>query len=228
MVAENRLSVEDLIWPLFVHEGGKVEAVPSMPGVSRQTISAVVDAVGMAGELGVPAVAIFPVIPLDRKTPTAEEALDPDNLCNRAVRAIKKAVPDVGIICDVALDPYTSHGHDGVMAGDRILNDETVEILCKQAVAQAEAGIDICAPSDMMDGRIGRIRDALDAAGHDGVASSPMRRNMPRASTARSAMRSAPNPTSARATSAPTRWIRPTATRRSGNAPSTWPRVRTC
>ena len=140
-----------------------------MPGVSRQTISAVVDAVGMAGELGIPAVAIFPVIPLDRKTPAAEEALDPDNLCNRAVRAIKKAVPDVGVICDVALDPYTSHGHDGVMAGDRILNDETVEILCKQAVAQAEAGVDICAPSDMMDGRIGRIRDALDAAGHDGV-----------------------------------------------------------
>jgi porphobilinogen synthase len=169
MVAENRLSIEDLIWPVFVHEGDKVEAVPSMPGVSRQTISAVVDAVGMAGELGVPAVAIFPVIPMDRKTPTAEEALDPDNLCNRTVRAIKKAVPDVGVICDVALDPYTSHGHDGVMAGDRILNDETVDILCKQAVAQAEAGVDICAPSDMMDGRIGRIRDALDAAGHDAV-----------------------------------------------------------
>jgi len=169
LVAENRLSVEDMIWPVFVHEGGKVETVPSMPGVSRLTVAAAVEAVGTAGELGIPAVAIFPVIPVDRKTPTAEEACDPGNLCNRAVRAIKKAVPDVGIICDVALDPYTSHGHDGVMEGQRILNDETVEILCRQALAQAEAGVDIVAPSDMMDGRIGRIRDALDAAGRDDV-----------------------------------------------------------
>ena len=169
LVAENRLSVEDMIWPVFVHEGGKVETVPSMPGVSRLTVAAAVEAVGTAGELGIPAVAIFPVIPVDRKTPTAEEACDPANLCNSAVRAIKKAVPDVGIICDVALDPYTSHGHDGVMEGQRILNDETVEILCRQALAQAEAGVDIVAPSDMMDGRIGRIRDALDAAGRDDV-----------------------------------------------------------
>jgi porphobilinogen synthase len=169
LVAENRLSVEDMIWPVFVHELGKNEAVASMPGVSRLTVSAAVDAVGTAGELGIPAVAIFPVIPVDRKTPQAEEAYDPDNLCNRAVRAIKKAVPDVGIICDVALDPYTSHGHDGVMEGQRILNDETVEILCRQALAQATAGVDIVAPSDMMDGRVGRLRDALDAAGRDDV-----------------------------------------------------------
>ncbi|HEY7688713.1 MAG TPA: porphobilinogen synthase [Dongiaceae bacterium] len=169
LVAENRLSIEDLIWPVFVHEDGKNQAVSSMPGVSRLTIAAAVDAVGAAGALGIPAVAIFPVIPVDRKTPVAEEACDPGNLCNSAVRAIKKAVPDVGIICDVALDPYTSHGHDGVMDGQRILNDETVEILCRQALAQAEAGVDIVAPSDMMDGRVGRIRDALDAAGRDDV-----------------------------------------------------------
>jgi porphobilinogen synthase len=169
LVAENRLSVEDMIWPVFVHEAGKVEAVPSMPGVSRLTVSAAVEAVGTAGELGIPAVAIFPVIPVDRKTAAAEEACDPGNLCNRAVREIKQAVPDVGIICDVALDPYTSHGHDGIMDGQRILNDETVEILCRQALAQAEAGVDIVAPSDMMDGRVGCIRAALDAAGRDDV-----------------------------------------------------------
>src|SRR5262245_58193391 len=163
LVAENRLSVEDMIWPVFVHELSRNEVVASMPGVSRLTVSAAVDAVGAAGELGIPAVAIFPVIPVDRKTPQAEEACDPgnlDNRCNRAIRAIKKAVPDVGIICDVALDPYTSHGHDGVMEGQRILNDETIEILCNQALAQAAAGVDIVAPSDMMDGRVGRLRDA--------------------------------------------------------------------
>src|SRR5262245_8653340 len=169
LVAENRLSVEDMIWPVFVHELGKNETVASMPGVSRLTVSAAVDAVGAAGELGIPAVAIFPVIPVDRKTPQAEEACDPENLCDRAIRAIKKAVPDVGIICDVALDPYTSHGHDGVMEGQRILNDETVEILCRQALAQATAGVDIVAPSDMMDGRVGRLRDALDATGRNDV-----------------------------------------------------------
>src|SRR5262245_57925261 len=126
LVSESRLAGEDMIWPVFVHELGKNEAVASMPGVSRLTVSAAVDAIGAAGELGIPAVAIFPVIPADRKTPRAEEASDPENLCNRAIGAIKKAVPDVGIVCDVALDPYTSHGHDGVMEGQRILNDVTV------------------------------------------------------------------------------------------------------
>jgi porphobilinogen synthase len=140
-----------------------------MPGVSRLPIEALVDAVGQAGALGIPAAAVFPVIPRERKTAAAAEACDPDNLCNRAVRALKKAVPDVGVICDVALDPYTSHGHDGLMRGDLILNDETVEVLCRQALAQAEAGVDVVAPSDMMDGRIGRIRDALDAGGHENV-----------------------------------------------------------
>jgi porphobilinogen synthase len=169
LVAECRLGADDLIWPLFVHEEGRTEAVASMPGVFRLPIPALIEAVGAAGEFGIPAVAVFPVIPAARKTETAEEAWDPQNLCNRAVRALKQAVPNVGIICDVALDPYTSHGHDGVMREGRILNDETVEILCRQALAQAEAGVDVVAPSDMMDGRVGRIRDALDVAGHQQV-----------------------------------------------------------
>jgi porphobilinogen synthase len=169
LVAENHLAADDLIWPLFVHEEHSPAAVAAMPGVSRLSIPALVDAAGAAGELGIPAVAVFPVIPVARKTETAEEAWDPDNLCNRAVRAIKAAVPNVGVICDVALDPYTSHGHDGLMRDGRILNDETVEVLCRQALAQAEAGVDVVAPSDMMDGRVGRIRDALDGAGHQQV-----------------------------------------------------------
>ncbi len=167
LVRETTLGVNDLIWPAFVKEGGaKREPVPSMPGVFRLTIPALLTAAEQAARLGIPAIALFPVVPKENKTEQAEEAWRVDNLCNRAVRALKKAVPDIGIICDVALDPYTSHGHDGVMKGDRILNDETVEVLCRQALAQAEAGVDIVAPSDMMDGRIGRIRDALDAEGH--------------------------------------------------------------
>jgi porphobilinogen synthase len=169
LVAENRLTVEDLIWPVFVHESGDRENVPSMPGVQRLSIAALVDEVGAVASLGIPAVALFPVIPATRKTEAAEEAWNPDNLCNRAVRAVKKSVPEVGVICDVALDPYTSHGHDGLLHEGRILNDETIEVLCRQALAQAAAGVDIVAPSDMMDGRVGRLRDALDAAGHQQV-----------------------------------------------------------
>ncbi len=170
LVAECRLAVEDLIWPVFVQEGGPAsEPVASMPGVHRLSIAALVDAVGAAGELGIPAVALFPVVPAAAKSDRGEEACRPDNLCNRAIRAVKAAVPDVGIVCDVALDPYTSHGHDGLLMGGRILNDETVEILCRQALAQAAAGVDVVAPSDMMDGRVGRIREALDDAGHEQV-----------------------------------------------------------
>lgn len=170
LVAENRLSVDDLIWPIFVQEGrSDREAVPSMPGVERLSIAALVDAVGEAAALGVPAVALFPVVPPELKNEDGSEAWNPENLCNRAVRAIRQAVPGIGVICDVALDPYTSHGHDGLMRGDRILNDETVEVLCRQALAQADAGVDVVAPSDMMDGRIGRLRDALDAAGYENV-----------------------------------------------------------
>ena len=169
LVAENRLVIDDLIWPVFVHEADGREDVPSMPGIQRLSIAALIDEAGAAAELGVPALALFPVVPVGRKSELAEEAHNPDNLCNRAVRAVKRAVPDIGIICDVALDPYTSHGHDGVLRDGRILNDESVAILCKQALAQAAAGVDVVAPSDMMDGRVGRLRETLDAAGHESV-----------------------------------------------------------
>jgi porphobilinogen synthase len=169
LVAENRLSADDLIWPVFVHDAGEREPVASMPGVSRLSIAALIDEAGKARELGIPAIALFPVVPQGRKSEAAEEAWNPDNICNRAVRALKQAVPDIGVVCDVALDPYTSHGHDGLLRDGRILNDETLELLCKQALAQAAAGVDVVAPSDMMDGRVGRLRDALDAAGYQPV-----------------------------------------------------------
>jgi porphobilinogen synthase len=170
LVAEHRIGADDLVWPVFVHGGVKArEPIPSMPGVDRLSLGALVDEVGRAKELGVPAVAIFPVVPPEIKSEAAEEAFNPDNLANRAIRAIKSAVPGVGVICDVALDPYTSHGHDGLTRDNRVLNDETIEILCRQALAQAEAGVDIVAPSDMMDGRVGALREALDAAGREDV-----------------------------------------------------------
>jgi porphobilinogen synthase len=170
MVAENRLAPQDFILPVFIKEGGaKREAIPAMPGVYRHTIPSLIDLATKAAELGIPALALFPVVPVDRKSGAAEEAYRADNLCNRAVTALKRAVPEIGLICDVALDPYTDHGHDGLMEDGVILNDETIEVLIRQALAQADAGVDIVAPSDMMDGRIGRIRDALDAAGHQGV-----------------------------------------------------------
>jgi porphobilinogen synthase len=171
LVAENKLAASDLIWPVFVMDGDKArEAVPSMPGIDRLSIPALIDAVGHAGELGIPAVALFPVVPPDLKSPHAEEAWRPDNLANRAIRALKEAVPNVGVICDVALDPYTSHGHDGLLEEGEILNDATLDVLVRQALAQAEAGVDVVAPSDMMDGRVGRIRQALDARGHQNTA----------------------------------------------------------
>ena len=167
LVAESRLTPADFIWPVFLQEGaGAREPLPSMPGVDRLSIEALVDAAGEAAELGIPAIALFPFVPPALKGEDGAEACRPANLCNRAIRALKKALPNLGVICDVALDPYTSHGHDGLLAGERILNDETVEVLCRQALAEAEAGVDVVAPSDMMDGRVGRLRDALDAAGH--------------------------------------------------------------
>jgi len=167
LVAESRLAPADFIWPVFLQEGGRArEPLPSMPGVDRLSIEALVDAAGEAAELGIPAIALFPFVPPALKGEDGAEACRPANLCNRAIRALKKALPNLGVICDVALDPYTSHGHDGLLAGERILNDETVEVLCRQALAEAEAGVDVVAPSDMMDGRVGRLRDALDAAGH--------------------------------------------------------------
>ncbi|HZT19320.1 MAG TPA: porphobilinogen synthase [Dongiaceae bacterium] len=166
LVAESRLDVADLIWPVFVHGGAAArEPISAMPGVDRLSIDALVDAAGEAARLGVPAIALFPFVPPEQKSEDGAEACRADNLCNRAIGAVKRAVPGIGVICDVALDPYTTHGHDGLLVDGRILNDETVEVLCRQALAEAEAGVDVVAPSDMMDGRVGRLRDALDAAG---------------------------------------------------------------
>ncbi|WP_372399005.1 porphobilinogen synthase [Azospirillum sp. HJ39] len=167
LVAENTLTVDDLIWPVFVIEGeNRREPVASMPGVERLTIDLLCEAVSQAGSLGIPCVALFPVVGSDAKSEDAAAAYRPDNLMNRAIRAVKAAAPDVGILGDVALDPYTSHGHDGILRDGYIQNDETVEVLIRQALSQAEAGADIVAPSDMMDGRIGAIRDMLDAEGY--------------------------------------------------------------
>ena len=165
LVREHTLTVDDLIWPCFVHAGPYPVDIPSMPGVQRLSVSALVEQAGRAAELGVPAIAPFPVIDAAHKTLDGAHAWDPDNLICRAVRAVKEAVPDVGVICDVALDPFTSHGQDGIVRDGVILNDETIAALVQQSVNQAEAGCDVIAPSDMMDGRIGAIRRALDDRG---------------------------------------------------------------
>jgi len=166
LVAESAVSVNDLIWPVFVCEGeGISQPIASMPGVHRLSIDNIVQAAVHAQSLSIPAIAIFPVTPLDKKTHDGAEAFNPDNLVCRAVAAVKSAVPDIGIICDVALDPYTSHGHDGLLQGQTIVNDATLDVLARQAIVQARAGCDIIAPSDMMDGRVGHIRAALDAEG---------------------------------------------------------------
>ncbi|MCG5241146.1 porphobilinogen synthase [Azospirillum doebereinerae] len=167
LVAENTLTVDDLIWPVFVIEGENQRVpVASMPGVERMTIDLLCEAVAGAGDLGIPCVALFPVVGPEGKSEDAAEAYRPDNLMNRAIRALKAAAPGVGVLCDVALDPYTTHGHDGILRDGYIQNDETVEVLVRQALSQADAGADIVAPSDMMDGRIGAVRDRLDADGH--------------------------------------------------------------
>ena len=169
-VAETVLSPADLVWPVFVHDHEASLPVPSMPGVERLSIDGVVKAADEARQLGIPAVALFPVVEPRDKSDDARHAFDPDNLVCRTVRAIKRQLGDaVGVICDVALDPYTSHGHDGLMKDGKILNDETVAALRTQAVVLAEAGCHVVAPSDMMDGRVGAIRAALDAAGRQDV-----------------------------------------------------------
>ncbi|NOY26607.1 MAG: porphobilinogen synthase [Oligoflexia bacterium] len=170
LVREHHVAVDDLIWPVFVFDGdGDNQDVDSMPGVQRLSVSALVDAAGMAAELGIPALALFPVIEAKHKTLDGAYAKDPDNLVCRAVRAIRQSAPDIGIICDVALDPFTLHGQDGLVIDGQVVNDPTLEVLCAQAVVQADAGCDVIAPSDMMDGRIGAIRDALDEAQHQSV-----------------------------------------------------------
>jgi porphobilinogen synthase len=167
LVRESALSCSDLLYPVFIRDGqGVREAVASMPGVDRVSLDMLFPIVENAARLGVPAIALFPVIDGGKKSPGGEEAFNPDGLVPRAVSELKKRFPEVGIVCDVALDPYTSHGQDGVIdATGYILNDETIAILEKQAVMQASAGVDIVAPSDMMDGRIGAIRRALDSSG---------------------------------------------------------------
>ena len=172
LVAEARLSAADFIWPIFVCEGTKRrEPIASMPGVERLSIDLLEPAVAEAVELGIPAIALFPATPSELKTPGAEEAWNPDNLVCRAIREVKSKLGDtVGILADVALDPYSSHGQDGLVVDGYVANDETLDALGKQAIVQAEAGCDVIAPSDMMDGRVGRIRAALDAKGFANVA----------------------------------------------------------
>jgi porphobilinogen synthase len=171
LVQESRLTVDDLIWPIFLMEGkNQRETIPAMPGVHRLSIDLAVKEAERAAKLGIPALATFPYIDPALKDIEGSAILGPDNLINKATRAIKEAVPEIGIITDAALDPFTSHGHDGILRNGVIVNDETVEQVSAAAVLQAEAGADIIAPSDMMDGRIGAIRDALDAHGFQDVA----------------------------------------------------------
>lgn len=170
LVREAALSVDDLIWPIFVMAGEATRSpIPSMPGVERLTVDEAVRAAVHAAELRIPALALFPYVDPTLRDPAGSEALNGQNLVCQTLRAIKKEVPDLGLITDVALDPYTSHGHDGLLDEGRILNDETVDVLVRQAVVQAEAGADVIAPSDMMDGRVGAIRAGLDAAGFQDV-----------------------------------------------------------
>ena len=170
LIAENALQVSDLIWPMFVIDGNKTtDPVASMPGVERYSVDLAVRKAEEAAALGIPLIALFPNTRHELRTADAGEALNGNNLVCRAVRAIKAAVPEIGIMCDVALDPYTSHGHDGLLENGEIINDASVEVLVKQALLQVEAGCDIVAPSDMMDGRIGAIRKALEAHGHSSV-----------------------------------------------------------
>lgn len=168
LMREHRLDVDDLIWPVFVIEGeNRREAVPSMPGVERLSLDQLLVEAETAHRLGIPAIALFPVTPAERKSGDAAEAYNPDGLAQRTVRALKSALPQLGVITDVALDPFTTHGQDGLIdANGYVMNDETVEVLVRQALSHAEAGADVVAPSDMMDGRIGRIRTALEEAGH--------------------------------------------------------------
>ncbi|MCV6592712.1 MAG: porphobilinogen synthase [Silicimonas sp.] len=170
LVRETALSTDDLIWPIFIRAGDDDETpVPSMPGVSRLTIDRAVKAARDAADLGIPAICLFPYIDTALKTETCDEAWSPDNLTNRATRAIKAAVPEIAVMTDIALDPYNINGHDGIVRDGVIVNDESVEALVKMALAQADAGADILGPSDMMDGRIGAMRAALEAAGHSNV-----------------------------------------------------------
>jgi porphobilinogen synthase len=171
LTQEVRLSTKDLIWPVFVRDGTNLrEPIASMPGVERLSVDLVVEAAAQAADLGIPAICLFPYTDPAKKTADCREAWNPENLANRAIRAIKAQVPDIAVMTDVALDPYNAHGHDGLVVDGVILNDETVEALVKMALAQAASGADILGPSDMMDGRILAMRQALEGAGHKDVA----------------------------------------------------------
>jgi porphobilinogen synthase len=170
MTAENTLSPADLIWPVFIIEGEKTrEPISSMPGVERLSLDLLVAAAREAAALGIPAIALFPRIDPALKSDDGREAANPDNLVCRAVRLLKQNVPEIGVLCDVALDPFTSHGHDGVLKDGYVHNDDTIAMLVQQALVQVKAGCDIIAPSDMMDGRVGAIRAALEKAGHPDI-----------------------------------------------------------
>jgi porphobilinogen synthase len=170
LVQENRLTVDDLIWPIFIVPGSNVvDPIRAMPGVNRMSVDKAVEAIREAADLGIPAIAPFPDVEMDKRDATGSQILERDNLINQFTRAVKKAVPNIGLITDVALDPFTSHGHDGILKDGVIVNDETVDQVARAAVMQADAGADIIAPSEMMDGRIGAIRRALDASGHQDV-----------------------------------------------------------
>lgn len=170
LVQENRLTVDDLIWPVFVHAGTEAQIpVDSMPGQVRYSVPALVEAAREAADLGIPAIGVFPMVDSDLKDMEGSYAVEPGNIVCRAVEAVKAAVPAIGVMCDAALDPFTSHGHDGLLRDGVIANDETVEVLVRQSVLQARSGCDVISPSDMMDGRVGAIRAALDAAGYEHV-----------------------------------------------------------
>ena len=171
MVRENQVTVDDLIWPVFIIPGeNREEPVAAMPGVHRMSVDRLAEAAKKAADLGIPAIAPFPNVEMEKRDAKGSEILNPDNLINQATRAVKKAAPGIGLITDVALDPFTSHGHDGILDGDTIVNDETVDHICEAAVLQAAAGSDVIAPSEMMDGRIGAIRERLDQNGFQHVA----------------------------------------------------------
>jgi len=170
LVSENRVTVDDLIWPVFVHAGDTPRIpVDTMPGVVRHSVAALVDAAKEARDLGIPLIGVFPYVDGGLKDPEGSYAVKPGNVICQAVDAVKTAVPDIGVMCDAALDPFTSHGHDGLLEDGEIVNDATVEVLVRQSLIQAAAGCDVISPSDMMDGRVGAIRAALDSAGYDHV-----------------------------------------------------------
>ncbi len=231
LVRENRLSVDDLILPVFVLDGeNRREAVPSMPGVERLSIDLLLKEAEHWVELGIPALALFPVTPLEKKSLDGAEAWNPEGIAQRAIRALRAKFPELGVITDVALDPFTTHGQDGILDDDAAtcMNDVTVDALVKQALSHAEAGAQVVAPSDMMDGRIaGDPRGAGAGRATSTRASWPTRPSTPAPTTARSATRWARPPTSARATRTATRWTRPTATRPCTKWPPTSPKAPT-